>query len=128
MLKIIHLEDSVTKAMDIAKAIRSKYPCTIDLVSNMAKGIELIDEANQKGKPYDLAITDMHYPLASGENADWSAGEIFVDTIKQKNIDLPVIICSTHNMSNRDALGCVWFNDLEDWEFEIVELIQKIVK
>jgi len=125
-LKIIHLEDSITKAMDIAKEVHKNVDCTIDLVSNMSKGIELIEEANELGKPYDIAITDMHYPLSPGVKADWEAGDFFIDVVSERYPNLPVIVCSTHNMKNPKAYGCVWFNEINDWENEIVELIKKV--
>ena len=120
-LKIIHLEDSVIKHIAISRVVEKA--AQVDWVTDMASGIEKIDYAIEKGIPYDLAITDMHYPLLPGIKADWEAGNLFVDIANQKYDNLPVIICSTHNMKNTKAYGCVWFNDLNDWENELKALI-----
>lgn len=115
-LKILHLEDSVMKHLSILKAIEKAVAVEVDWVTDMASGIEKIDKAITNGVPYDLAITDMHYPLSPGVKADWEAGDFFVDVVRQRYDNLPVIICSTHNMKNPKAYGCVWFNELNDWE------------
>lgn len=98
----------------------------IDWVTDVASGIEKIDEAISCGKPYDLAITDMHYPLSHGIKADWKAGDFFIDVVKRRYKELPIIICSTHNMQNPDAYSCVWFNDINDWESELKNLVKHI--
>lgn len=120
-LKIIHLEDSVIKHIAISRVVEKM--AQVDWVTDMASGIEKIDYAIEKGVPYDLAITDMHYPLSPGIRADWEAGKIFVDVVNQKYDNLPVIICSTHNVKNPKAYGSVWFSDLNDWENELKALI-----
>lgn len=126
--RIIHLEDSVMKHAAISRAIRGVASAEIDWVSDMATGIEKIDESISNGIPYDLAITDMHYPMSPGLKADWETGNIFVDIVKQRYEKLPVIVCSTHNMKNADAYGCVWYNDIIDWERELRNLILKLKK
>ena len=120
-LKIIHLEDSVIKHIAISRVVEKM--AQVDWVTDMASGIEKIDYAIEKGVPYDLAITDMHYPLSPAIRADWEAGNIFVDVVNQKYDNLPVIICSTHNVKNPKAYGSVWFSDLNDWENELKALI-----
>ena len=39
----------------------------IDCKGNLQDGIEIIEEQNNMGKPYDLIITDMWYPEYAGE-------------------------------------------------------------
>lgn len=125
-LKILHLEDSATKHSTISRAIKKMVSAEIDWVNDMATGIEKIDDAMNNGVPYDLAITDMHYPLSPGVKADWETGDFFVDVVKQRYDNLPVIVCSTQNMKNPKAYGCVWFSEICDWEGELRELIKKI--
>ena len=75
-LKIIHLEDSVMKHIAISRVIGKT--AQIDWVTDMVSGIEKIDYAIENGAPYDLAITDMHYPLSPGIRADWEAGNLIL--------------------------------------------------
>ena len=65
-LRIIQLEDSVMKHSAISRVIKNVVPAEIDWVTDMYSGIKKIDEAYRSGIPYDLAITDMHYPLSPG--------------------------------------------------------------
>ena len=95
----------------------------VDWVTDMASGIEKIDFSIENGTPYDLAITDMHYSLSPGTRADWEAGNLFIDAVNQNYNNLPVIICSTHNVKNPKAYGSVWFSDLNDWENELKALL-----
>ena len=52
----------------------------------------------------------------------------FVDIVKQKFDHLPVIVCSTYNIKNPDAYGCVWFNEINDWEGKLRDLIIKLAE
>ena len=43
----------------------------VEWVPSAGEGLERIETALQNGVPFNLAITDMHYPLRRGEIADW---------------------------------------------------------
>ena len=75
-LRIIQLEDSVMKHSAISRVLKNVVPAEIDWV------------------------TDMHYPLSLGGEADWEVGDIFVDIIRTKYLNPPIVICSTHNRKN----------------------------
>ena len=126
--RVLHLEDSVFKHAAIARLIKDTVNAEIDWVTDVESGIEKIKESGMQDKPYDLAITDMHYPLSKGTEADWNAGNLFVDEVKKMHINLPVIVCSTHNMQNEDAFGCIWYSDFRDWESELREKVKQLVK
>lgn len=123
-LRIIQLEDSVMKHSAISRVIKNVVPAEIDWVTDMYSGIKKIDEAYRSGIPYDLAITDMHYPLSPGGEADWEVGDIFVDIIGTKYLNPPIVICSTHNRKNPYAYDCVWYNDNYDWERRISDIVK----
>ena len=59
---------------------------------------------------------------------DWEAGEYFLKALAEKNINLPVIICSTRNYRIPGAYGSVWFSDLSDWEMDLRSLINRLSK
>lgn len=125
-MKIIHMEDDVLKQSAISRAIRGVGNVEIDWVKDMESGLEKIQEAADKGMPYDLAITDMQYPLSKNEDINPEAGEIFMKKIKDLDINLPIIVCSSINMQYADAHGCVWYNDSHNWERDMVSLVKKI--
>lgn len=95
-LRIIQLEDSVMKHSSISRVIKNVVPAEIDWVTDMYSGIKKIDEAYRSGIPYDLAITDMHYPLSPGGEADWKVGDIFVDIIRTKYLKRCLYRCYRH--------------------------------
>ena len=53
--------------------------------------------------PFDLIITDMHYPMKYGEKPVWDAGEHFIAKMQAKNIKTPIplhllsVQCTEHH-------------------------------
>ena len=127
-LKILHLEDNVMKQIAITRVIQSVADAEIIWVSDMASGIEKIEEALKQDEPFDLAITDMHYPLSKVSESDLEAGETFIAEVKNRKWNLPVIICSSVNRRNDDVLGCVWYHEAYDWESKMRELINQVLR
>ena len=127
-MKIIHLEDSVDKHMEVCRELQKMGITGVEWAANVGEGLEKIEAAIQKGAPFDLAISDMHYPLRRGGIADWEAGEYFLKALAERNINLPVIICSTRNYRIPGAYGSVWFSDLSDWEMDLRSLINGLGK
>lgn len=114
--------------MKICRALSNIGITSVKLATNVSEGVEKIEFALQNGTPFDLAISDMHYPVQRGEIADWEAGEYFLKVLSEKNIDLPVIICSTRNYRIPGAYGSIWFSDLSDWEMDLRNLVNELRK
>ena len=127
-MKIIHLEDSVDKHMEVCRELQKIGITSVEWVTNANEGLEKIETAIQNGAPFDLVISDMHYPTRRGEVADWEAGEYFLKALAERNINLPVIICSTRNYRIPGAYDSVWFSDLSDWEMDLRNLINRLGK
>lgn len=62
-LKILHLEDNAMKQTAIARVLHDVCEAEIDWVMDVASGMKKIEEIKEQGDMYDLAITDMQYPL-----------------------------------------------------------------
>ncbi len=62
-LKILHLEDNAMKQTAIARVLHDVCEAEIDWVTDVASGMKKIEEIKEQGDMYDLAITDMQYPL-----------------------------------------------------------------
>ena len=73
-MRVIHLEDNAMKHAAIQRTLNRAGVTDLTWVKNVEDGIEVIKEAMEDGNPFDLAITDMHYPLSYGEEPDWRAG------------------------------------------------------
>jgi len=124
-MRIIHFEDSMDKHMEIFRVLKRVGIQDSAWTTNVKDGIKEIEHALESGVPFDLAITDMHYPIESGGPADWKAGEQLIQMLLEKKIDLPVIMCSTSRYRVPGLYGCVWYSDLSDWEMELIGLVQK---
>ena len=125
-IRILHLEDNAIKHASIARLINNNINADIDWVKNVETGLEKIEENIEKSSAYDLAITDMHYPLNEYGEADCDAGEKFIEKVNSMGVKLPIIVCSSLNMKIPEAFGCVWYNDNRDWEDELLSLVKKI--
>ena len=127
-MKILHLEDNEKKHAIIQAVLEKMLDAEIDWVTDVASGITKIEEAIDTNTPYDVAITDMHYPLSKGLKADWEAGSFFVDVINRKGIDLPVIVCSSQKDCGQGAFGYVWYDATNDWRKEFYDLLIEIAR
>lgn len=124
-MRIIHLEDSVDKHMEICRELKEIGGMDVAWVTNLSESMKKIEVALQAGRPFDLAITDMHYPIKRGEIADWETGERLIQTLTEKNITLSVIVCSTRNYRISGAYGCIWYSNLSDWEMDLKALVEQ---
>ena len=125
-LRVVVVDDSIIKSMDIKKALEFCGVRNIRLVGNQAAVWEEIEKGEEKHEKIDLIVTDMHYPLNPGQQADYNAGFILVNELKRQGKDIPIIICSTKNYNEPAVLGCVWYNELEDIEFKFQEILKKL--
>lgn len=126
--KILLLEDDFNKAIDVKSTLRT---CGIqDVIWEVCQdaGFERIYEYAQQGNPIQLIITDMHYPLRSGEEADREAGFKLLERLKQEQLSIPVIICSTGNFQDAvsEVLGVVCYNPNRDLFWDLKTIIDKM--
>ena len=127
-MKILHLEDSVSKHSEIRSVLLSCGVKADDIVwvTNLMDGIDKIKEAKENGEHFDLAITDMYYPVEPGGYEEKDTGDKFVKFVKKEKLKLPVIICSSINIKDGSVFGCVWFSPLSNWEMELRALVAEI--
>ena len=127
-MKILHLEDSVSKHSEIRSVLLSCGVKADDIVwvTNLMDGIDKIKEAKENGEHFDLAITDMYYPVEPGGYEEKDTGDKFVKFVKKERLKLPVIICSSVNIKDGSVFGCVWFSPLSNWEMELRALVSEI--
>lgn len=127
-MRIIHLEDDVIKFSTIKRVLLDVGIKNEDIVwvNNVEDGIEQIEKAIEEGNPFALAITDQHYPLKKGMKADIDAGEIFIQTVQNKGMTLPIIVCSSMDMEYRNVYGNVWYSERSNWELELQAYVRKL--
>ncbi|MDD7641720.1 MAG: response regulator [bacterium] len=124
-MRVLNLEDDVTKHNNICKVLKRYGFIRIDWAKNLEDGMELIKNSMDCSDPYALFVTDMYYPLVRGGKEE-KAGELFIASIKELNIDTPIIVCSSVRYRIPDILGTVYYSEKIDWENELRGLIKKI--
>lgn len=127
-LKALVIDDSVFKASDIGRALEAAGVGKIEKATHQAKAWDLIYASLANNEPYDLIVTDMHYPLEGGwgVESDPEAGFKLIEQMKKEGINIPTIICSSHNFQTEDIFGSVWYAEQTDLRYEFHELVQKL--
>ncbi|MGN0483572.1 MAG: arginase family protein [Lachnospiraceae bacterium] len=125
-MRMIHLEDSIEKYIAIKRVLADCGVDEIVHVSNVQDGIEKIEQAKELGQPFDFAITDMQYPLRPGESVHYAGGEMFLQQLAQKRIELPVIVCSSLNLKLPEVYACVWYSPMSNWERKMADLVKRL--
>lgn len=125
-LKVLVVDDDFIKAMDIKRALEMNDIRDILTVRNQEAVWEEV-EKEENGK-IDLIVTDMNYPMYPGGDINPEAGFVLLDKIEQRDLNIPVIICSTRNFREAKALGIIRYHKNADLGFEFQEVLQKLMK
>lgn len=126
-LHAVIVDDDIYKAIDIRKALEFNRVTHVDIVRNQEQLWEKINESKGREKKVDLIVTDMHYPITAGADADWEAEFKLIERMRKESIDIPVIICSTSNYESVSGiLGSVWYSDLNDIHTAFKEVLSKL--
>ena len=124
--RIIYIEDSTEKYMDVRNFLVRIDVQQIEWATNAEKGIEKIEKAMAENNPYDLLLVDMHFDYFGSD--DHEAGEKTMKFLRNKGYEIPVIFCSSQNWKIPGALGNIFYNPRRDWELEAEELFREIRK
>ena len=126
-MRILHLEDSPAKYADIRAVLLScgVKPDDIVWVKNLTDGIFELKEAEKGGKHFDLAITDMYYPVEPGGYEEPDTGYKFVEFVRNERLKLPIVICSSARINDSSVPDCLWYSGLSNWEMELREIISR---
>lgn len=122
--KVIMIEDQTGKGGDINSAVKRYGINNLEWYFDAESGIEEIEVAIQNGEPYDVLILDMQFPVKGCLNEE--AGEYVLQQLKKKNIELPIIICSTLRLQMSEVVGCIWYNKNYDLYDDMREMLDKI--
>ena len=123
--KVLNIEDTILKHIAIKRALNKAGIGAVDHAATGDKGLEMIDTAIKEGKPYDLVITDMHFPIY-GELDD-QAGLKIIEELKRQEIDTPVVVCSSVRYNIPEAQECIYYNEKSgDIDTDIREMLQNL--
>lgn len=124
--KVINIEDTILKHIAIKRALNKCGVILVDQEETAEKGIEQIEKAIKEENPYDLLVLDMHF-CANGIN-DKRAGLYVIEQLKNKNIQIPIVVCSSIRFENLDRVeACIYYNEWSgDLDFDIKEIVEKL--
>lgn len=125
-MKILQLDDSNSKRMEVQSVLKRMGIRGSVWVQSVEEGVEALKQAIAEGAPFDAAITDMHYPVRAGGPAELKAGRILIQTLKEQQIDVPVIVFSTSRLQEEDAFATIWYDARANWEYDLETILKKI--
>ena len=105
-MKVLNFEDSVYKANAIQKILGNRCGvASVEQVSNVEDGLKMLKDAENAGEPFNLIITDMHFPMRSGAISDTEAGEKLVQILQEQgNQDYRMFL------KKYETSRCVWMH------------------
>ncbi len=125
-MKILQLDDSNSKRMEVQSVLKRMGIRGSVWVQSVEEGVAALKQAIAEGAPFDAAITDMHYPVRAGGPAELKAGRILIQTLKEQQIDVPVIVFSTSRLQEEDAFATIWYDARANWEYDLETILKKI--
>ncbi len=129
--RVLNIEDTMSKHVAIR---RSLGKCgindnIIDHATTAMEGLERIDAAIEDNNPYSVIVLDMYFPISQGERMT-QAGMYVLEELKKRNLNIPVIICSSVRLYIPDVVGCIYYNewkgDLDGDMREMIEIVKGV--
>lgn len=126
--KVLNIEDFPSKHVDVRRALERCGVPYIDHAETAVDGLDMIEAAIAEGKPYDLIVSDMYFPMTRG-GMEVQAGMYVIEELQARGIDVPVIVCSSARMVIPEIVGCIHYsprNDLDADMREMVDLVRNM--
>ena len=123
--KVLNFEDLPTKHVAVRRALERCGVPYIDHVENAVDGLDMVEAAIAEGKPYDLIVSDMYFPMTKG-GMEVQAGMYVIDELKARGIDVPVIVCSSARMVIPEIVGCIHYSSRNDLDADMREMIEMV--
>ena len=120
-MRVLNIEDTMLKHIDIVRALSWNGITEVDHKKTLREGLEQLQKEH-----YDLLVVDMHFPLEPGAKADPDAGMKAIAALKEQNINIPVIVCSSDRLRIDEVAGCVFYNPSRDLNFDFKEILEKL--
>ncbi len=118
--KVLCIEDSMVKYMDVFRYLGRQGISNVDWVTNAEDALKRMEESRLQNDPYDLVMSDMHFDFFGSD--DHEAGEKTLALMRKKGHDIPVIFCSSQNWRVPGSIGIIFYNPNRDWESEADDL------
>lgn len=122
--RVIYVEDTIEKYMSVHRFLDKQGVTEIEWANNAEEVINKIKEAEDNNAQYDLLLSDMHFNYYGKD--DTHAGEKVMNNLREMNINIPVVFCSSQNWKIPGSLGNIFYNPRRDWEDEAEELFREL--
>lgn len=124
--RVINIEDTSSKHMAVRRSLNKCGITDIDHATTALEGLAMIDAAIEEGNPYSLLVLDMYFPIFPGERMT-QAGLYVMEELKIRQLDIPIIICSSVRLNIPEVVGCIYYNEFRgDLDEDMKTLIQKL--
>ncbi|MBR2044606.1 MAG: response regulator [Agathobacter sp.] len=126
--RVLNMEDSIPKHMDVRRSLERYGVQTIHHATNANDGLDMIEAAIAEGIPYDLIVTDMYFPRSKG-GPEVESGSYIIDELQRREIEVPVIVCSSARIWEPRAVGCIHYNKhniLDEDMRELIDLVKSM--
>ena len=116
------------KHVAVRRALERCGISNVDHAETAVDGLDMIEAAIAEGKPYDLVVSDMYFPMSKG-GMEVQAGMYVIEELEARGINIPVIVCSSARMVIPEIVGCIHYsprNDLDADMREMVEIVRNM--
>lgn len=120
--KVLNLEDLPTKHVAVRRALERCGVTTIDHAETAVDGLDMIEAAITEGKPYDVIVSDMYFPMSKG-GMEVQAGMYVIEELQARGIQVPVIVCSSARLVIPEIVGCIHYSPRNDLDADMREMI-----
>ena len=124
--RVLNIEDTMTKHVAIVRALQKCGICDVDHATTAMEGLTRIELAIEEGNPYSVVVSDMYFPIFPGEPMT-DAGMYVIEELENRNIDIPIIVCSSVRLNIPKVVGCIYYNELRgDLDGDMREMIEEV--
>jgi len=124
--KVLNIEDLPTKHVAVRRALERCGVPYVEHAETAVDGLDMIEAAIAEGRPYDMIVSDMYFPISKG-GSEVQAGMYVIEELQARGIDVPVIVCSSARMVIPEIVGCIHYNPYRnDLDADMRELIEQI--
>lgn len=124
--KVLNIEDLPSKHVAVRRALEKCAVPTIDHAKTAVEALDMIEEAIKEGKPYHVIVSDMYFPISPG-GMEAQAGMYVIEELHAREIDIPIIVCSSARMVIPEIVGCIHYSPLRnDLDADMREMIEQI--
>lgn len=123
--KVLNIEDLATKHVAVRRALERCGVPYIDHADNAVDGLDMIEAAILEGKPYDVIVSDMYFPMTKG-GMEVQAGMYVIEELFARGIKVPIIVCSSARMVIPEIVGCIHYSPRNDLDTDMCEMIELV--